>query len=63
MFHAKPVLVKRQSPSLILQEDEDGSNVFRANNGDQVVADEIKEDENTKVDVPIDQVVICVPLN
>merc|ERR1712183_837945 len=29
--------------------------VFRANNGDQVVADEIKEDENTKVDVPIDQ--------
>jgi len=55
VFHAKPVLVKRQSPSLILQEDEDESNVFRANNGDQVVADEIKEDENTKVDVPIDQ--------
>merc|ERR1712096_548030 len=55
VFHAKPVLVKRQSPSLILQEDEDESNVFRTNNGDQVVADEIKEDENTKVDVPIDQ--------
>ena len=59
MFHAKPVLVKKQPPpdDAILQEDEDSNQVFRAQvEVDHVVAEEINEDENTKVDVPIDQV-------
>ena len=59
MFHAKPVLVKKQPPpdDAILQEDEESNQVFRAQvEVDHVVAEEIKEDENTKVDVPIDQV-------
>jgi len=56
VFHAKPVLVKKQPPpdDAILQEDEE-SNVFRAQVEVEEVADEINEDENTKVDVPIDQ--------
>jgi len=58
VFHAKPVLVKKQPPpdeAILQQEDEDSNQgVFRAEVA-HVVAEEIKEDENTKVDVPIDQ--------
>ena len=52
VFHAKPVKVKR-SPPVLTQTDEGG--IFSANNKPEH-ADEVKEDENTKIDLPVDQV-------
>jgi len=52
VFHAKPVKVKR-SPPVLTQTDEGG--IFSANNKPEH-ADEVKEDENTKIDLPVDQI-------
>ena len=57
MFHAKPVKVKRKSPTSKFDDSDSAGGVFHAKGGRGVGgADEVIEDENTKVDVPIDHV-------
>nr|CAB3236323.1 probable serine/threonine-protein kinase kinX [Phallusia mammillata] len=59
VFHAKPVKVKRSGGGKSDQEPHpptgESDSVFRANSR-PIKADEVDEDEDTKVDLPIDQV-------
>uniref|UniRef100_H2Z435 Doublecortin domain-containing protein n=1 Tax=Ciona savignyi TaxID=51511 RepID=H2Z435_CIOSA len=57
VFHAKPVKVKRSGKMNHIPHppSAESDGVFRAN-GEGIRAEEVQEDEDTKVDLPIDQV-------
>ena len=56
VFHAKPVKVKRAAkPADIPPAADPASSVFLSN-AQQEHAEEVVEDEDTKVDLPVDQV-------
>ncbi|XP_078494356.1 uncharacterized protein LOC100181386 isoform X3 [Ciona intestinalis] len=57
VFHAKPVKVKRSGKmnNIPHPPSAESDGVFRAN-GEAIRAEEVQEDEDTKVDLPIDQV-------
>lgn len=59
VFHAKPVKVKRSGASgrvtQVVPSVDDDDDVYRAKS-ETVKAEEVAEDEDTKVDLPVDQV-------